>query len=197
MKVIGVAYALKSQPHKIEFLCKWPGKAANAAIYKVPTVVSYPVDGSEPLWGFKGQNPRDYTPQTYTRCTAFKPFLDEGSRPGNCRLPPGKTVEGVVTDFMEFLYQHLILVLQEENLSSRDLDYEFLITVPATYTQVTVEKFRRIINKTGIGKHHAFEVNLTEPEAASIYVILRQPRTHFVVSAHSWTCLQEHMLTSG
>jgi hypothetical protein len=43
---------------------------------------------------------------------------------------------------------------------------------------MTVEKFRRIVERTKVGVHK-FEVSLTEPEAAGMYAIFKQPVHQF------------------
>ena len=157
-------------------LGNWPGQPPTRQSYKVPTVVSYPSDPNyPPLWGFTAERPPHlgYAGVTYQRVRAFKMFLE----PATTQLfeaPPGKTLKDVVHDFLEGVYQHLIRTLQMEGLSTDELDYKVLFTVPAPFSKSAVENFRRIVMGTGWGNHE-IEVQLTEPEAAALYTIRTQP----------------------
>jgi len=77
-------------------------------------------------------------------------------------------------DFLEGLYRHLISTLANEGLSTNEVDYQVLFTVPAPFSSAAVENFRRIVMGTGFGNHSA-EVQLTEPEAAALYTLKTQP----------------------
>ena len=157
-------------------LGNWPGQPPARQSYKVPTIVAYPSDPNyPPLWGFTAERPphMGYADVTYQRFRAFKMFLE----PAMTQLfeaPPGKTLKDVVHDFLEGVYQHLIRTLQMEGLSTDDLDYKVLFTVPAPFSKSAVESFRRIVVGTGWG-NHGIEVQLTEPEAAALYTIRTQP----------------------
>lgn len=149
-------------------LGNWPGQPPTRNSYKVPTVVSYPDNYDAPLWGFEAERSA-----RSLRMRVFKTFLDPRNS-DDYPCPPGKHLNDVVHDYLEGLYGHLTRTLTTEGLSSNDVDYHFLLTVPATFENGAVENFRRIVQTTGIGQH-TFEVSLTEPEAAALYTIEAQP----------------------
>lgn len=149
-------------------LGNWPGQPPTRNSYKVPTIVAYPDNGDPPLWGFEAERST-----RSLRMRVFKTFLDPRSS-DKYPSPPGKTLNDVVRDYLEGLYSHLTKTLAIEGLSSNDVDYKFLLTVPATFENGAVENFRRIVKTTGIGNHD-FEVSLTEPEAAALYTMEAQP----------------------
>ncbi|KAA8899502.1 hypothetical protein FN846DRAFT_909576 [Sphaerosporella brunnea] len=88
--------------------------------------------------------------------------------------PPGKTLANVVHDFWQGVYQHLIQVLTSEGWSPQMVNYQFLFTVPAPFSSLAIEAFKRIISGTGFARH-GFQVEITEPEAAALYTLRNQP----------------------
>ena len=130
-------------------LGSWPGQPPTHQSHKVPAIVSYPSDtGYPPLWGFTAERPpcMGHPGVTYQRVRAFKMFLE----PATTELfgAPGKTLKVVVHDFLEGVYQHLIVALQGEGLSTDELDYKELFTVPAPLSKPVVENFMRIVMGT-------------------------------------------------
>lgn len=96
----------------------------------------------------------------------------------------GKTAHGMISDFLNAVYDHIRKRLEEESLDQ--LTMEFSFTVPATYLDPVVEEFKNIILKTSF-RQHKFNVTLTEPEAAAIHTLYSQRSEEvFVVSA--WLC---------
>lgn len=174
--ILGIAYARVEGMRGMlpTQLGTWPGQPPTRNSYKVPTIVAYPVDhGGLPLWGFEAERSTQIRAVTYLRMRVFKPFLDPAIS-DQCLTPPGKRLSDVVHDYLQGLYTHLTQTLEKEGLSGKEVNYNFLLTVPATYGNAAVENFRRIIKTTGIG-NHSFDVNLTEPEAAALYTIEVQP----------------------
>ena len=157
-------------------LGSWPGQPPTRQSYKVPTIVSYPSDPSyPPLWGFTAERPpcMGYPGVTYQRVRAFKMFLEPATT-GLFEAPTGKTLKDVVHDFLEGVYQHLIVKLRGEGLSTDELDYKVSFTVPAPFSKPAVKNFRRIVVGTGWASHEV-ELQLTEPEAAALYTLSTQP----------------------
>lgn len=166
----------------------WPGVSAVRAYHKVPTVIAYPKDGKKKiLWGFEAEE-FGTNPAEYFRCEMFKPHLHALSEdiiaPGSSRLslPEGKTVKDVTRDYLDLLFNHFEQTISDTYPLGR-YRYHILITVPATFPEVTVGIFRKIVEKTtmgGLGRNISFDVGtLTEPEAAAIYTINKQPGYQF------------------
>ncbi|KAI5847104.1 hypothetical protein DFP73DRAFT_544211 [Morchella snyderi] len=145
----------------------WPGQDAGSTSYAVPTVVVYPDNGGPSLWGFEAEN-SEYT--LYPKFRIFKPFIEPSSM-SRYRTPRNVTLKDVVHDYLQGLYDHLIRHITKKGIYSKTkTKLDILLTVPAAYSDSTVENFRSIVESTGIG-NHSFGVKLTEPEAAGLYTI--------------------------
>ncbi|RPB10165.1 hypothetical protein P167DRAFT_566804 [Morchella conica CCBAS932] len=145
----------------------WPGQVAGGTSYAVPTVVVYPDKGGPSVWGFEAENSED---KLYPKFRIFKPFIEPSSMI-HYRTPPGITLKDVVHDYIQGLYDHLIEHITGKRIySPNNTKLDILLTVPAAYSNSTVENFRRIVATTGIG-NHTFGVRLTEPEAAALYTV--------------------------
>lgn len=145
----------------------WPGQDPGTTCYEVPTVVVYPDNGGPSLWGFEAENSTD---KLYPKFRIFKPFIEPSSM-SRYRTPRNVTLKDVVHDYIQGLYDHLIRHITKKGIYSKNkTKLNILLTVPAAYSDHTVENFRRIVETTGIG-NHTFELNLTEPEAAALYTI--------------------------
>lgn len=89
----------------------------------------------------------------------------------------GKSVEDVIKDFLQLLFQHMVSTLAYEGLGENRIDYNTIFTVPAGFSPNEVQKFKSIVQSTGWG-NHAISVSLREPEAAILYTI-NKSASHF------------------
>ncbi|KAG9239683.1 hypothetical protein BJ875DRAFT_538458 [Amylocarpus encephaloides] len=182
MTCTGVAFCnVSTGEETVRWLQKWPGRA-NAVENKVPTVLVYPKNSTEPSsWGFLCEKPTEQVSE-YKDCKEwFKTFLDENKLQAAQRNPstqgvcPGsiQEVEQLYCDFFKLLYQTIQQKLQGE-IASRweDANIEFIFSVPTTWKPVpTVERFRTTIERAGFGRHasHKAGIGLTEAEAAAVH----------------------------
>jgi molecular chaperone DnaK (HSP70) len=142
---------------------------------KVPTELRY--EGSACKWGFQIR-PNDERFQWFK--LDLDPFVPtEASElskkyPDLKALPPGYQHQPttLVTDFLESLRQHaeriLILKLGEEIIRSTPVEY--IITVPAMWSEAAQAKTRQCAEKAGMNKYASVHI-ISEPEAAAIYAL--------------------------
>ncbi|EPS42959.1 hypothetical protein H072_3073 [Dactylellina haptotyla CBS 200.50] len=179
----GVSYMLVGPNEQFSQVDNWPG--ASGKLYKVPTIISYCYDTAIGGWnpeffGFAAEGA-----PLAQRCSMFKMFLDVNDddkakrqsilgKPEPFRKPTwenlGKSVDDVIGDFLQLLYNHVAMTFADEGLKSDDMDYNILFTVPAQFEVLEVEKFKMIVKKTSFGCH-TVSVSLREPEAAILYTI--------------------------
>ncbi|KAK6517736.1 hypothetical protein TWF506_004918 [Arthrobotrys conoides] len=178
----GVSYMPVGPNEQFTQLDNWPG--ATGKLYKVPTTISYRKDENNGIYvpdafGFAAESAHPSK-----RCSMFKMFLDvtddirrrqsiiPNPEPG--RRPTwedlGKTVDDVIRDFLQLLYNHIKLTFVDEGLRSEDMEYNFLFTVPAQFEILEIQKFRSLVRATGFGAH-TISVSLREPEAAILYTL--------------------------
>lgn len=153
-------------------LGRWPG--CENFMHKVPTVLRYMSGSRDYEWGFVADK------AGFGRSILFKTSLGSGEAHTYPDMA-GKTAHGMISDFLNAVYDHIRKRLEEESLDQ--LTMEFSFTVPATYLDPVVEEFKNIILKTSF-RQHKFNVTLTEPEAAAIHTLYSQRSEEvFVVSA--------------
>ncbi|CAG8958336.1 hypothetical protein HYFRA_00000693 [Hymenoscyphus fraxineus] len=182
MTCTGVAFCnVATGEETVRWLQKWPGRA-NAVENKVPTVLVYPKNSTEPSsWGFLSEKPTEQMSEDKDCKEWFKTFLDEkklrvaqqnANTPGVCPSSV-QEVEKLYCDFFRFLYQTIQQKLQGELASIwEDANIEFIFSVPTTWKVVpTVERFRSTIERAGFGKFpgHKAVIGLTEAEAAAVH----------------------------
>ncbi|RPB07623.1 actin-like ATPase domain-containing protein [Morchella conica CCBAS932] len=157
----GVAYMRPGDPMPTQ-LGRWPG--CENFMHKVPTVLRYMSGSRDYEWGFVADK------AGFGRSILFKTSLGSGEAHTYPDMA-GKTAHGMISDFLNAVYDHIRKRLEEESLDK--LKMEFSFTVPATYSDPVVEEFRNIILKTSFHQHR-FNVTLTEPEAAAIHTLYSQ-----------------------
>ncbi|KAL8756092.1 MAG: hypothetical protein Q9184_004603 [Pyrenodesmia sp. 2 TL-2023] len=175
----GLAWAQTRKPENQSTVIQWPdatsGGLEGATSDKVPTEILYNADGFK--WGFQigefGQ-----------RHQWFKLGLDPSQSRGSSALatqypdsnaaPPiyGYGPEKLVEDYLTALRSHAERVIRhkipESALTSTPI--EFVITVPAVWSDRAQASTRRCAEKAGMGTGASLHI-ITEPEAAAMYAL--------------------------
>ena len=163
----------------------WPEDAKVFGKYpKTLTALYYSEDpAQEPLWGWsafkaaaenKNQKPWQYQHR-------FKLHLAGGLGQHQLPpLPPGKTAEDVMADFLRLLARFALAKITSLNVLGQVTarDAQWSLTVPATWDQASRAAMERIAQTAGLirgtlgtdngGSIHPIRIVL-EPEAASVY----------------------------
>ncbi|KAL9130078.1 MAG: hypothetical protein Q9217_001637 [Psora testacea] len=173
----GVAWAQTRRPDVQTIIIQWPdsttGGLEGVSSDKVPTELRYEQD--QVRWGFQVD---DFG----LRHQWFKLDLD----PMHCRgisdlsrqypdqhaLPPGysATSEKLCTDYLSSLRTHTEEVLKHKLPASiiKSTPIEYIITVPAVWSDTAQAKTRSCAFNAGMGKDLQI---ISEPEAAAIYAL--------------------------
>ncbi|KAL9020036.1 MAG: hypothetical protein Q9185_002725 [Variospora sp. 1 TL-2023] len=157
----------------------WPdndclGAVSNA---KVPTELQYTEDGF--VWGFG-------IPHDMLRHQWFKLGLDPkrpkpmsglaSALPDEKAAPPehNQSPETLVKDYLSALRQHLESVLAKTLPGSvfMTTPREYIITVPAIWSDAAVSKTRKCAERAGMGRGEELRL-VSEPEAAAIWALPR------------------------
>lgn len=165
---------------------KWPGRF-QANENKVPTVVVYPNNSSEPSsWGFLSETVTETTADDKDYKEWFKTCLDpQKLAQKQAEDPEGAPaslaeVEKWYEDYLRRMYEYLAFKLGSE-ISGADWEHakiEFIFSVPTTWPVIpTVENFKSIVGRAGFGQHlnHSVTIGLTEAEAAAVHVSTEAP----------------------
>ncbi|KAL4742706.1 actin-like ATPase domain-containing protein [Aspergillus similis] len=152
-----IAWTLGGSIDDIEVLSQWPG-GVNRTSVKVPSNISYK-DGNV-QWG-RGPN------ITYTPSIESKALL----------LSYGKDAVGTTADYVKQLIGQVKLVLERRlGVDLDDLDSQFILTVPAVWSDKAKDATLRAAVDAGVDKKHISLVS--EPEAAALYTLRAvQPST--------------------
>lgn len=140
---------------------------------KVPTEIRYEKDGS-PRWGFRILD-------SQPRHQLFKLELDESRRYKQTYLarnlsdprglPPGydKTAERLIQDYLTALREHAEKTLRNKIPASAftTTPIEYIVTVPAVWTENAKAKTKAAAEHAGMGKVHL----VAEPEAGAVYAL--------------------------
>jgi hypothetical protein len=146
---------------------------------------------------YAAQNPRLKMPNDVwgyqvkpgmTSCSLFKLLLDEDAEPGPqddprlqtelasvmSQLPEGKTAVEVTTDYLRFLYKHIMIKLEQllgpETLKKTRI--EFYFTKPAVFSLKALDATHKAAQAAGFGSRELDSLSLLcEPEAACISAI--------------------------
>lgn len=183
----GVSYAnLSIGSETVRWVQKWPGRF-QANENKVPTVVVYPTDSTEPSsWGFLSETAAETTSENKEFKEWFKTCLDADKlRQKQLEDPEGapanlQEVERWYRDYLRKMYDYLKFKLGGElsGIAWKDARIEFIFSVPTTWAPApTVENFKRLVREAGFGseKLHSVNIGLTEAEAAAVHVSIEAP----------------------
>lgn len=194
----GVSYTnLSIGSETVRWIQKWPGRG-QANENKVPTVLVYPHHSQIPSsWGFNSETISEQTAEDREYREWFKTYLDivrlQRAQAEHPQETPAsiQEVEKWFEDYLRHLYQHIEFVLSYElsGVYWPEAYIEFIFSVPTTWDNHTVERFRAIIHRAGFGRHlrHAVSVGLTEAEAAAVHTSTEAPGV-FMVRFFIYTC---------
>ena len=130
-------------------------------------------------WGFKSEMRSEQLASDKSYRDLFKLDLDDEHLKKQLESDPEhlpRTVDEVkrlYTDYLRKLYEHI-----EDKLSAKlykvsweDARIDFLFSVPSTWKDRTVERFRSAIMGGGFGRerNHSVNIDLTEAEAAAVF----------------------------
>ncbi|MCJ1230796.1 hypothetical protein MMC12_007470 [Toensbergia leucococca] len=175
----GLAWAQTRKPEMQMTIIQWPdatsGGLEGITSDKVPTELQY--DGSDYKWGYQID---DLGP----RHQWFKLGLDPLQCHGNLALatlfpdplasPPAYDLssETLVTDYLTALRRHAEQILRYKlpQGAFQSTPLEFVITVPAVWSDAAQAKTRACAERAGMGSGQALHI-ITEPEAAAMYAL--------------------------
>ncbi|KAF2281477.1 Hsp70 family protein-like protein [Westerdykella ornata] len=176
----GVAACYSGTPEDIDIIKTWPG-GNGITSDKVPTEIAYSSPTSDSSsgqvnvkWGFqfKPEEPR-------LRC--IKLFLDRSQKLPHFVSPletaaqlgkHGKTVMEAVSDYLGQIYKHTMETLTKrygETFMSMT-KVEFVLTVPAVWSDAAKDATLRAAEKAGMGRKGDLKL-ISEPEAAAVYTL--------------------------
>ncbi|KAL1619656.1 hypothetical protein SLS54_006593 [Diplodia seriata] len=186
MTCTGVSYAnLSIGSETVRWVQKWPGRG-QANENKVPTVLVYPHNSQvTSSWGFNSETISEQTADDREYREWFKTYLDVFRLQRAQAELPNETprsiqdVEKWFEDYLRHLYQHVEFALSSELAGAcwPDAYIEFIFSVPTTWNNHTVERFRTVIHRAGFGQHlrHVVSIGLTEAEAAAVHTSTEAP----------------------
>jgi len=186
----GVAAVYSATPEDVDIIKTWPG-GNGITSDKVPTEISYdPVpngvhaeseavsDGQTVLrnirWGFQ------FRPEE-PRLRCIKLFLDRNQKLPHFVSPLETaaqlrkcehTVMDAVSDYLTKIYEHTMETLQRrygETFVSQT-PVEFVLTVPAVWSDAAKNATLQAAERAGMGKRHELKL-ISEPEAAAVYTL--------------------------
>ncbi|KAI5807165.1 hypothetical protein EDC01DRAFT_781954 [Geopyxis carbonaria] len=162
-----LAWASTSSPTHITLIGAWPS-AGSRTHHSAPSEISYPPGStSSYTWGY------DIAPNA-RRLKWFKLLLEtaDDADSSSTPLPPGMTPTDVTRDFLNALYRHTIETLWRQNGDAvmAGTKVDFVLTVPAVWSEAAKSRTRRAAEEAGMGGEHGLLL-LSEPEAAAIYSI--------------------------
>ncbi|KAF9629605.1 putative hsp70 family protein [Lasiodiplodia theobromae] len=164
---------------KIEIINEWPGSSEVA--FKVPSKIAYQSENPHldfDHWGFNAKpNMNSYTwtkllLDRNIRLTDFDDSkLEDVFGCGMMRLPPNKSAQEVVTDYLKAIYRYLTEQLskhfRKEVFDATPM--ECWLTVPAIWSDAAKAATRAAAIKAGFASRRGDEVKIiTEPEAAAL-----------------------------
>ncbi|KAL8797968.1 MAG: hypothetical protein Q9182_007072 [Xanthomendoza sp. 2 TL-2023] len=172
-----VAWAQTRRPDVQTIIIQWPGSTSGGlegiSFDKVPTELRY--DENDAKWGFQVD---DFGPRYQWFKLDLDPSQSRGvsdlSRqyPDQHALPPGYNISGekLFTDYLTALRKHTEEVLKHKLPQSilKSTPIEYIITVPAVWSDVAQAKTRSCAEDAGMGKQLMI---ISELEAAAIYAL--------------------------
>ncbi|RSM08393.1 hypothetical protein CDV31_008206 [Fusarium ambrosium] len=160
---------------KISVLRDWPG--SHLAQDKVPSIIAYQ-ENNPSSWGF------DVNTQEMPKAPGIKSFFkgvfdEEDLLQANQETGLNITIDEVerwLTDYLRQLYGHIKNSLEGRLPKWEAARIRFLFSYPTTWSEETVQRFKKVIQQAGFGRSdgpssspHEIEVTLNEAEAAMAY----------------------------
>ncbi|PMD42775.1 actin-like ATPase domain-containing protein [Hyaloscypha variabilis F] len=178
----GIAWGNTLDAH-INIIQQWPGLSSplDKSSEKVPTQILY--DGEAPgdfKWGYqiKDDLPRhqwfkldlesSYNPKE-------KALANRYPHPNNLPSNVDHNAQQLTTDYLAGLKRHLthMLQLQLGELQAKTTPLQFILTVPAVWSEIAREKTLTAAEGAGLGDD-APNLLVSEPEVAATYALQRQ-----------------------
>lgn len=173
----GVAWAQTRRPDVQTIIIQWPDAASGGlegmSSDKVPTELRY--EGGQVKWGFQVD---DYGPRHQWFKLDLDPNQSRGvsdlsrNYPDEHALPPSysTTPEKLCADYLTAIRVHTEQVLKHKLPQSvlRSTPIEYIITVPAVWSDMAQAKTRSCAMQAGMGQ--GLQI-ISEPEAAAIYAL--------------------------
>ncbi|KAL8743512.1 MAG: hypothetical protein Q9190_004141 [Brigantiaea leucoxantha] len=175
----GLAWAQSRKPEVQTPIIQWPDAASDglegATSDKVPTEIRY--DDEHYKWGFQigefGPRHRWFKLQLDPSQLHYGKGLEqEFPEPMASHLGKYQRPEQLVKDYLTALRQHAEQVLRQK-LPQSALAFtplEFIITVPAVWSDAAKAKTRTCAEQAGMGVGSALHI-ISEPEAAAMYAL--------------------------
>ncbi|KXL43111.1 hypothetical protein M433DRAFT_100662 [Acidomyces richmondensis BFW] len=182
----GVAAVYSATPDDIDIIKTWPG-GNGITSDKVPTEIAYDIcpepparsdeTGKKPVtirWGFQ------FRPEE-PRLRCIKLFLDRNQKLPHFVSPLetaaqlrkcDRTVMDAVSDYLTKIYQHTMETLTRRYGESfvNTTKVEFVLTVPAVWSDAAKNATLQAAERAGMGKTHELRL-ISEPEAAAVYTL--------------------------
>ena len=145
---------------------------------KTPSRVSYDRDHWETLWGFEvgaGTQAFSWTKllldPVIDRDNFNDQVLEETSSLGIFKLPKDRDAQGVITDFLRKVHQHVWNMLRWQ-LFDTSLEYvpiQYWFAFPAVWSEVARSRLEQAARNAGFGSRNSDRVfTVSEPEAAAL-----------------------------
>ncbi|OQO13037.1 hypothetical protein B0A48_02501 [Cryoendolithus antarcticus] len=195
----GVATALTSSPNTLTVINTWPG-SNNLTSEKVPSEIAYIL----PPTGLQNGARNDVTPEQNPlapvkrgikwgyqfrpeeqRLRCIKLFLDRNQKlpswvspletAGMLRKSDRTVIDGVA-DFLSVLWGHTNECLERRygEAFMRDVEKEFVLTVPAVWSDSAKNATLQAAERAGMGTKSEIKL-ISEPEAAAVYALKMTP----------------------
>jgi hypothetical protein len=142
---------------------------------KAPSRISY---GSPISWGYSvkpGAVSYSWTKLLLDKSAKLTEYDDPALRKildsGLLQLPPGKTAQEVVTDYLRELYKHIMSVLERRTSATllKTMPIKFWFSMPAVWSNEAQHATRAAAIAAGFGSRPRDKINMIrEPEAAAI-----------------------------
>ncbi|QIW97193.1 hypothetical protein AMS68_002711 [Peltaster fructicola] len=187
----GVAAVYSANPDDLDIIKTWPG-GNGITSDKVPTEIAYDVpaptttngdvitdaEKTQPArqirWGFQ------FKPEEQ-RLRCIKLFLDRNQKLPHFVSPletaaqlrrSDATVMDAVSDYLTKIYDHTIETLTRRYGESfmKTTKIEFVLTVPAVWSDAAKNATLQAAERAGMGKRHELKL-ISEPEAAAVYTL--------------------------
>ena len=101
------------------------------------------------------------------------------------KLPQGMTAIDAVQDYLTGLYQHIMTTLSRrfEKGIVQSTKIDFVLTVPAIWSDAAKQKMRKAASTAGMGNEHQLTL-LSEPESAALYTLKGMHNANAQVKPH-------------
>ncbi|KAI1509974.1 Hsp70 family protein [Pyrenophora tritici-repentis] len=202
----GVAAVYSATPDDIDIIKTWPS-GNGITSDKVPTEIGYSEipssHGSSSSLGPTGKAAQNikwgfqFKPEE-TRLRCIKLFLDRNQKLPHFVSPLetaaqlrkfDKTVMQAVSDYLAQIYKHTMETLTrrygETFISLTKV--EFVLTVPAVWSDSAKDATLKAAEKAGMGKKHELKL-ISEPEAAAVYTLKAIQPSHLKVGDNIIVC---------